>query len=249
MRYFCSVAYDGSNYHGWQSQKNAISVQQVIEESLTTVLRTKITITGSGRTDTGVHASEQVFHFDVEKELNQDSLFKFNSILPQDIALNDLAQVRDDAHARFDALQRSYQYQIVRRKSPFLKKHSYLFTKDLDLDKMDRACQYLLKQKDFESFSRVKTDVNNFLCQLSEAYWEERNEMLVFHVSSNRFLRGMVRAMVGTLLDIGTGKLNLTELKSVLKSRDRKKAGRAVPAEGLFLSRVEYPDHIFSLKP
>jgi len=245
MRYFCTVAYDGSNYHGWQSQKNAISVQQVIEESFSTVLRRATVITGSGRTDTGVHATRQVFHFDTEKTISESGFHKFNSILPKDISIRNLVRVVDHAHARFDATQRSYEYYIIQDKDPFMLNRAYRYSKDLDLDKMNNACQVILQTNDFESFSRVHTDVNNFLCEISEAYWEEQNDLIVFHVSSNRFLRGMVRAMVGTLLDIGIGKTTLTDLKSTLISKDRQKAGRSVPAMGLYLSNVEYPDQIF----
>jgi tRNA pseudouridine38-40 synthase len=226
-------------------QKNAVSVQQVIQDSLSKVLREKVEITGSGRTDTGVHATHQVFHLDTSKNLGDNAVFKFNSILPPDISIREIRRVREDSHARFDAVSRSYRYQVLRFRDPFLTDRSYLFTQPLNLEIMDQASQIIKDRKDFECFSRVKTDVNHFLCEISESHWTSHNDLLHFHVSSNRFLRGMIRSMVGTLLDIGTGKKDLTDLRKILDSRDRTQAGRSVPARGLYLCNVVYPDEIF----
>jgi len=247
MRYFCTVAYNGTAYHGWQIQKNAISIQEIITTSFSKVLREPLQITASGRTDTGVHAAHQVVHLDTDKKLSNHYLHKFNSILPKDISIKQIREVKLSAHARFDAVQRSYKYHIVQFKDPFLPEGNYLYTRSLDLEIMNQACEVLLKHEDFQCFSRVKTDVNHFLCRISLAIWRKQNELLVFHVSANRFLRGMVRSMVGTLLDVGTGKTNLEEFLSILKSKDRRRAGRSVPARGLILDKVEYPDTIFQV--
>ena len=245
MRYFCTVAYNGTQYHGWQMQKNALSVQEVIQESLSKVLREKVEITGSGRTDTGVHATHQVFHMDIDKKPGKDPVHKFNSILPKDISIREIRAVKPEAHARFDAVKRSYFYQVLRFRDPFILDQSYLFTPEVDLEKMNEAGQILIETDDFECFSRVKTDVNNFLCDITKAEWSFHNDLLLFHVSSNRFLRGMVRAIVGTLLDVGTGKTSLKEFRDILNSRDRTRAGRSVPARGLYLSEVKYPKDIY----
>lgn len=246
MRYFFEIAYDGTNYHGWQRQKNASSVQQTIEEALSTILRTEITITGSGRTDTGVHCSQQYFHADLDTELTSDLLkFKLNSFLPADISIPSVNAVKPDAHARFDAVRRSYQYHINQEKWPFSKGYSYYFVKTLDIKTMNEAAALLIGEKDFEAFSRVKTEVNNFICNIEGAHWEKEGPKLTFHITANRFLRGMVRAIVGTLLQVGEGKLKVADVEKIIKTRDRREAGAAAPAEGLFLTKVEYPPEIF----
>ncbi len=247
VRYFVEVAYNGTHFHGWQVQSNALSVQQVLEEKLSTLLRVPIAIVGSGRTDTGVHASQQYFHFDHATPLETAAfLHRMNAFLPQEIALKSITKVNDDAHARFDASMRSYIYRIETRKNPFAHGFAYCYTHPLNVEKMNEAAIFLLGNHDFQAFSKVKTEVNNYFCELNRAVWEEGNESLIFHVSANRFLRGMVRAVVGTLLDVGAGRTTITEFQQILLSKDRRQAGRAVPPTGLYLSRVVYPAAIFA---
>lgn len=247
MRYFFEIAYQGTNYHGWQRQTNAISVQQVVEEALSTLLRKETQILGSGRTDTGVHCKQQFFHIEVEEPIaDLDNLtYRLNNFLPEDIAIHSACRVTDDAHARFTATSRSYQYFITQRKDAFSAPFKYFFNRSLDIKTMNEAAALLIGMHDFESFSRVKTDVNNFNCDIKAAFWIEEGETLVFNITANRFLRGMVRAIVGTLLDVGTGKLSITDFSAIINSKDRQKAGAAAPAHGLYLTAVEYPQEIF----
>ncbi|MBL6446174.1 tRNA pseudouridine(38-40) synthase TruA [Fulvivirga sp. 29W222] len=246
MRYFFEVAYNGTNYHGWQIQQNATTIQQLIEEALSVILRTKIPIMGSGRTDTGVHCSQQYFHADLPENAAISNLrYKLNSFLPPDISINSICKVTDDAHARFTALSRSYEYRITQCKDPFLQNMSYFYPKSLDITTMNEAASLLVGKQDFESFSKVKTDVNNFVCDITEAQWVEKGDLLIFHITANRFLRGMVRAIVGTLLMVGKGKLRKEDFKKIIESKDRKEAGAAAPAAGLFLTAVKYPREIF----
>lgn len=245
-RYFLEISYDGSAYHGWQVQKNAISVQEIINNALSKKLREDILCTGSGRTDTGVHAVMQVVHFDCLTTLDDPKgfLFQLNSILPNDISANNLFVVNRDASARFDAESRSYIYQIHQFKNPFLQGRSYFYTKPLDVALMNKACGHLLEWTDYEAFSKVHTDVNTFECKITAANWKHDNGKLVFSVTANRFLRGMVRTLVGTMLDLGENKISLTDFQAILESRDRRRAGRSVPACGLYLSNIEFPETI-----
>ena len=246
MRYFFEIAYHGGAYNGWQSQPNAIGVQAVVEDALTKLLREEITILGSGRTDTGVHCEQQFFHVDVSKELDSDSFVaRLNSFLPKGIAILSIRKVKDDAHARFDATERTYHYRITKIKNPFLDGLALHYFKKVDVSKMNEAAALMIGVHDFESFSKVKTDVNNFTCDIKKASWKEDGDRIEFTITANRFLRGMVRAVVGTLLDVGTGKLSVAEFKKIIASRDRKKAGLNVPPHGLFLSHVKYPGKIF----
>ena len=246
LRYFVEISYDGTHYHGWQRQENAVSVQQVLEESLSLLLRKEITITGSGRTDTGVHCSQQYFHVDLEREEDVHGLhYKLNSLLPADISINGVSKVDQQAHARFTAISRGYEYRITRKKNPFLKKYAYHFYKPLNVTLMNEASKILLGKHDFEAFSKVKTEVENFYCDISEAHWTLQGDLLVFKVTANRFLRGMVRALVGTLLEVGMGKMGLEQFQEVIDSKDRRRAGFSAPAQGLFLTSVRYPGEIF----
>lgn len=246
MRFLFEITYRGTRYHGWQSQHNAMGIQQVIEEALSKLLREKISIVGSGRTDTGVHCVQQFFHADVEKEFDPDGLIlRLNSFLPKDIAIRSIRKIKGDASARYDAYERTYEYHIVRSKDPLREGLSFYFFKPLDLDTLRAGGRLLLGKHDFECFSKVKTDVNHFVCDVKYAEWNQKGDLLVFTITANRFLRGMVRAVVGTLLDAGTGKISLKELEGILKSKDRKKAGMNVPPEGLFLTGVKYPKTIF----
>ncbi len=246
MRFLFEITYRGTHYHGWQSQHNAIGIQQVIEEAMTKLLREKISIVGSGRTDTGVHCAQQFFHADIESGFEFDTLIiRLNSLLPKDIAVRSIRKIKPDASARYDAFERTYQYHITRKKDPLREGLSFYFFKHLDLTVLESGARILLGKHDFECFSKVKTDVNHFICDITQAEWNQKGDMLVFTITANRFLRGMVRAVVGTLLDAGTGKITLDDIRTILKSKDRKKAGMNVPPEGLFLTSVKYPKTIF----
>lgn len=248
-RYFLELAYKGTRYHGWQIQPNANTVQEEINKALATILRKEVETMGSGRTDTGVHGKQQFLHFDHSEALNKrDFLKKLNAVLPKDISIYDLLEVTPDAHARFDAEWRSYEYHISLRKDPFGEELSWQCFYRLDVKAMDEAAQLLLQHRDFECFSKVKTEVNHFECEIKTAYWEQKAHHLVFHITANRFLRGMVRAIVGTLVEVGTGKMELEGFRQVLESKDRQKAGSAAPPHGLFLSQVTYPEKLFMLK-
>ena len=245
MRYFLDIAYDGTNFHGWQIQNNAVTIQGKLNEALSTILGANISTIGSGRTDTGVHALSQVVHFDVDHELDDKLVFRLNSILGHEIAVKSLVKVTNEAHARFDATSRGYLYMIHMKKDPFLVNRSYLFTRKLDLDLINKSCDIIKKWSDFEAFSKVQTDVNHFNCEIFDAKWELQNDRLYFSVSANRFLRNMIRAMVGTMLDLGENKISLIEFQSILESKDRKRAGKSAPAHGLYLRDINYPGNIF----
>lgn len=247
MRYFFEITYHGKNYHGWQSQDNALGVQTVVEKVLRQLLRDKtIAIVGSGRTDTGVHCRQQFFHADIDKPIDPDHLGRrMNAFLPRDIAIRSIRKVRPDASARYSATERSYEYHIHRAKDPLKEGLSFYFFKPVNLQTLNRASALLLGRHDFQCFSKVHTDVDHFICQVKEARWTLKEDTLVFRITANRFLRGMVRAVVGTLLDVGTGKITPEQFKAILASGDRRKAGMNVPAEGLYLVRVKYPRRIF----
>ncbi len=245
MRYFLELAYKGTAYHGWQRQPNAITVQEVLEEALSTLLRCPIVLVGAGRTDAGVHARQLFAHFDVEEPLEASLCDRLNGFLPSDIVVKSLKRVEEEAHARFDALSRTYEYHICRSKDPFLINSAYLFTHSLDIPLMNTASNELLKYHDFKSFSRSGTDVKTYLCDLRKASWEQQTGLLVFTVTADRFLRNMVRAMVGTLIDVGLRKLSLEDMGRILESGDRSLAGASVPAHGLYLAEVIYPDTIW----
>jgi tRNA pseudouridine38-40 synthase len=244
-RYFLELAYKGSRFHGWQIQLNAVSVQETLEKALSLLLKTPIAIVGSGRTDTGVHASQQFAHFDCEQELDtSDTLKKLNAILPHEIAIYGIFKAKPDAHARFSAIWRSYVYKINLRKNPFEQEGSWIVFKQLDVEKMQAAADLLLKHEDFECFSKIKTDVKTFNCKIKAAFWEQKEHQLLFHITANRFLRGMVRAIVGTLVEVGSGKLSVTQFQQILESKDRKQAKSAAPPQGLYLCQVIYPPEI-----
>lgn len=246
-RYFFEIAYHGGHYNGWQSQKNALGVQEVVEGAMSKILRTPVSITGSGRTDTGVHCEQQFFHADLSAGFEQATLIqKLNSFLPRDISIKSIQEVRADASARYDAVERTYRYHITRVKNPFLSGLAWHYFKDVEVENMNRAAAYIVGEHDFECFSKVKTDVNHFICEIRRAGWTERGDDLIFRISANRFLRGMVRAIVGTLLDVGTGKITYNQFVSIIQSKDRKRAGANVPACGLFLEKVRYPARIFN---
>jgi len=248
VRYFFEIAYNGKRYNGWQSQKTGIGVQSLVEEALKTLLQEPIAVVGSSRTDTGVHCEQQFFHCDIEKTFDIISFkHKVNSFLPSDIFIASIQRVKPEASARYDAIQRSYRYQITRKKNPFLEGYAWHYFKETDLTTMNKAASLLLGEHDFESFSKVKTDVNHFICEITGAHWQEEKDLLIFEITANRFLRGMVRAIVGTLLDVGSGKTPLEDFEAIINSRDRKKAGANAPPYGLFLTKVVYRPEIFNV--
>lgn len=246
QRYFIEFAYRGTNYHGWQFQKNAHSVQAEMEKALSLILKQPSYLTGSGRTDTGVHASQQFAHFDTSLNLEEaDFVKRINGVLPKDIAVYSLLKVKSDAHARFDARWRSYLYRITLRKDPFEEESAWLMYHLPDIDKMNEAAKLLLEHEDFQCFSKVHTDVNHFNCKIKEAYWEQIDHQLLFHITANRFLRGMVRAIVGTLVQVGLGKLDCNQFQEILDSKNRRQAKSASPAQGLYLCKIVYRQEIF----
>jgi tRNA pseudouridine38-40 synthase len=246
-RYFIEISFKGTNYHGWQNQPNARSVQSEIERTLSTLVRTPIKITGAGRTDTGVHALFFVAHFDTDSHLptyKNDFLYKINALLPQDIAIHDIYPVKPDAHARYSAISRTYKYTISRVKNPFGVELSWYYTYPVDVTLMNMAAGELIKYADFTSFSKLHSDVNNNICNLFEAHWLASGNQLVFTIRGNRFLRNMVRAIVGTMIDLGRGKFNIGDFTQIIESRNRNMAGFSVPAHGLALVHVQYPEDI-----
>ena len=248
QRYFIQISYKGTAYHGWQIQPNAHSVQEVMEKTLSTLLRESIQVTGAGRTDTGVHASFFVAHFDAYDPAldSPDFVYKLNGFLPNDIAVQKVWKVHSNAHARFDARSRTYRYVVVREKEPFSEETAFRFSGALDLEKMNRAAKILFEYNDFTSFSKLHTDVKTNHCQIMQAEWMEEGIRLVFTIRADRFLRNMVRAIVGTLLDTGRGKLGMEEFRKIIESKDRGLAGASAPAHGLFLTGIEYPEDLIT---
>ncbi|MGS2763214.1 tRNA pseudouridine(38-40) synthase TruA [Sinomicrobium sp. M5D2P9] len=242
MRYFIELSYHGKGYHGWQQQPNAITVQETIEKSLSLLLREPVSITGAGRTDTGVHARQMFAHFDTDTGISAAELvYKLNSLLPGDIAIYRIFEVENEAHARFDATSRTYEYWINPLKDPFLAGLSFYYRHPLDLEKMNSAAGILLGHKDFQCFSKSKTDVKTYFCTIESALWERKEGKLVFTITADRFLRNMVRAVAGTLLQVGQGKLQKENVKKILESKNRSEAGASVPAHGLYLTKIQYP--------
>ena len=245
MRYFITLSYDGTRYHGWQIQPNGDSIQQRLQEALSTLLRQPIEVVGAGRTDTGVHAKMMVAHFDSTPPLGGDRggllVYKLNRLLPPDIAVQDVRQVSDDVHARFSAISRTYHYFIHTYKDPFLQAYSWQVPYKLDFEKMNEAAQVLLEYKDFTSFSKVGTDVKTNLCDIKEAYWKEvAPGQWRFTITANRFLRNMVRAIVGTLVEVGRGRISIEDVRHIIEAKDRCSAGESVPGKGLFLVNIKY---------
>ena len=236
-------------YHGWQVQPRENSVQATMESALSVLLKDKISVVGCGRTDAGVHAKQFFLHFDYENAIDEKNLkFRLNSFLPVDIAVFRVFKVQQDAHARFHAVSRSYEYRISMEKNVFLSDTALqLMQAELDVEMMNAGARLLLKYEDFKCFSRSKTDVKTYLCDISEAFWKREGKELIFRISANRFLRNMVRAVVGTLLEVGKDKMSIPEFEEVIKSRDRTRAGASVKAKGLFLTKVDYPDELFKV--
>jgi|TARA_B110000971_G_scaffold26758_1_gene24083 tRNA pseudouridine38-40 synthase len=235
------LSYKGTNYHGWQIQPDASSVQEEITKALATILQEKILLVGAGRTDAGVHASQMFAHVDTVKKLTDDYVHKLNAILPNDIVIKSIKEVSDETHARFDAVSRTYEYRILLGRDPFLLETTWqLHQKNLQIEKMNEAANLLFKYEDFESFSKVKTDVNTFNCTIMKAVWTLEDKHLIFHIKANRFLRNMVRAIVGTLIEVGLGKKTVEDFRKIIESKKRSEAGLSVPAKGLFLTEVCY---------
>lgn len=251
-RYFLTISYDGSNYNGWQIQQNTPNtIQHVLENKLSLILGEKISVIGCGRTDTGVHAKNYVAHIELlkplEKENDSHLLYKLNKILPPDISILKINAVHETAHARFDAVERTYYYYLSQQKNPFRKAYTYFLFGEIDIDLMNEAALILLKHEDFKCFSKVNTDNKTTNCKITYAKWLAcgENEWF-FKIKANRFLRGMVRAIVGTLILVGRKKITLNEFEKIIESKDRTKAGQNVPANALFLSGIKYPKHIYN---
>jgi len=256
MRYFIETSYKGTAYSGFQVQQNSNTIQAEIEKALTVFYKQSFSLTGSSRTDAGVHALQNYFHFDVEKQLAHDSktekspelsdleksTYHLNAILPPDIVIKRIFRVADDAHCRFDAVSREYQYCIYKTKDPFLEDRAYYFPYKTDIEKLRESADIILLHKDFTSFSKKNTQVHNFICDIKQSEWTEDKETLIYSVKSNRFLRGMVKALVGTMLRVATQKISVDEFKNIIESRDCAGADFSVPSHGLFLVKVAYPD-------
>ena len=247
MRYFVELSYDGTPFVGWQRQPAGDSVQSCLEHALSILFRKPLSIVGAGRTDAGVHAHQLFAHVDLDEHVDQDLTFRLNKLLPKEIAVRNIIAVAQDAHARFDAVSRSYRYHITTQKNPFLQKRSYQFAKPLDLDLMNQAAKILIDHEDFKCFSKSKTDVKTYVCDIQQVHWQQNGSELVFFIQANRFLRNMVRAIVGTLIEVGLRKISISDFEAILASRDRSQAGYSVPAHGLYLEKVNYPKHIFAV--
>lgn len=243
-RYFITLQYDGTAYHGWQIQPNAITVEETVENALATLLRQPVDIVGAGRTDTGVHARQMVAHFDWLSDLPMQTgqlVYKLNKILPHSIAIMKIEQVADDMHARFSAKARTYHYYIHSQKDAFLNQHSHFITYNLDYEKMNQGADIMKQYKDFESFCKSNSDVKTTLCEIYDAKWHLTSDSTAyFSITANRFLRNMVRAIVGTLIDVGRGKIELDELRRIIENKNRSTAGDSMPAKALFLENIEY---------
>ena len=247
-RYFIYTSYNGTRYCGWQRQPNGLSIQQCVEEALYTLQRQPVCIVGAGRTDAGVHARQMAAHFDLEKPIDDlDRMAeKLNCLLPDDIVIERIVCVKENAHARFDALSRTYRYSITERKNPFnYEQVSRMSLKGIDFSLMNEACAILREYTDFTSFSKLHTDVKTNNCRIDYARWDKENDLWVFTITANRFLRNMVRAIVGTLLEVGKGKYSLSDFRQVIEAKNRCLAGASVPAKGLMLVEVGYPEELF----
>lgn len=242
------LAYNGANYCGWQIQPNGVSIQEVLEKSLATVLRVPTPIVGAGRTDAGVHARQMMAHF--EADVQDIALFtnKLNRILPNDIVIYKIVRVKEDAHARFDATSRLYRYYLTTQKDPFMYPYKYKVHGNIDVEMMNKCSQVLFEYIDFTSFSKLHTDVKTNDCKITRAQWKQEGHDYIFTIQANRFLRNMVRAIVGTLLEAGRGKLDEAGMRRIIEAKDRNVAGFSVPGNALFLEEIDYPDHIFVME-
>ena len=247
-RYFIFISYKGTSYHGWQIQPNSVTIQQILDEVLSTILSEKISTTGAGRTDTGVHALVFCAHFDsLSPDLTEKKnlVFRLNRFLPKDISVSGISKVLPDAHARFSAVSRTYRYDISTVKDPFLNESSWFVHGEIDVDLLNRACRILMKYSDFTSFSKLHSDVKTNVCTIYSVLWEDTGDRLIFTIKADRFLRNMVRAIAGTMIETGSGKMSLNEFEEIIRAKDRCRAGKSAPAKGLFLVDIEYPGEIF----
>lgn len=245
MRYFIQLSYKGTDYCGWQIQPNGPSIQEALNKALCTILRTEIYVVGAGRTDTGVHARQMFAHFDVDAPIDTTHLaFRLNRMLPSAIAVQKLFEVPEGTHARFDAISRSYEYIICQEKNPFLTDWAWFIEQPISIDAMNEGAKLLLGEQDFSCFSKSRTQTKTNVCHITHAEWRLEKDNLVFNISANRFLRNMVRAIVGTLVDVGQNKISIAEFKEVLYAKDRQKAGTSAPAQGLYLTQINYPKNI-----
>ncbi len=249
-RYFIEMAYNGSRFHGWQIQPNAVSVQEVMNDALNKALRQDINVVGCGRTDTGVHASYFVAHFDSSVKIADcDQLvYKLNRIVGKDVVVHSVQEVDVETHCRFHATSRTYHYFLKSEKNPFLSEFSYRLLYEVDIEQMNKAAELLFDYTDFTSFSKLHTDTKTNNCTIMHVRWERQSDGAVFIIKADRFLRNMVRAIVGTLLEVGRGKLTLEQFKTVIESKDRGQAGTSVPGQALFLVDIEYPPNLFESK-
>jgi tRNA pseudouridine38-40 synthase len=245
-RYFLELSYKGNHYSGFQIQKNANSIQQEVEKALGIFFRQRFVLTGSSRTDGGVHALQNYFHFDYEGVLEKRILYNLNAILPADISIKGAYPVSQDAHCRFDALTREYRYYIYRKKNPFLADRAYFFPYTLDREKLDAVAALVPQFREFVSFAKRNSQAKTYDCTIAQSGWQEENECLVYQVVANRFLRGMVRGLVGTMLQVGRGKISVEEFAAILRNKDNQQADFSVPGHGLFLVRVTFPDSILA---
>ena len=240
-RILFEIAYNGANYHGWQKQDNASTIQETIEKNLSVLLKSNINIVGCGRTDTGVHAEQYFFHVDISKEQDFDSLLnRLNLMLPSDILIKNYEIKNPYFHARFNAVSRTYEYRISQKKEPFLNTMFNHISHNIDIDLMNESCNKLIGFNDFKSFSKVHTEVNNFNCHIYQAFWKQKNHKIIFTIKANRFLRNMVRTIVGTMLLVGRNKISLEDFCDIIASKSRSSAGPSVKAKGLFLTKVDY---------
>lgn len=243
-RYFLEVSYNGSNYSGFQKQKNANSIQTEIEKVLMILQKQVIELTGSSRTDAGVHALQNYFHFNFDGDIYPQFVYKMNALLPADIVVKHLTKVADDAHCRFDAVSRAYRYHIYNKKNPFLKDRAFYYPFALNIEMLKKAADMMCEFNDFTTFSKRNTQVRSFVCNIQESRWIEEKDVLVYYVKANRFLRGMVRGLTGTMLQVGRGKISLDDLHNIINARDCSKANFSVPSKGLFLMNVSYPPSV-----
>lgn len=244
-RYFLEVSYIGTHYAGFQVQKNANTVQAEIEKALTILLRKDIILTGSSRTDAGVHALQNYFHFDHEESVASETIYNMNALLPHDISVNNLIAVEPDNHCRFDAIARLYAYHLYRFKNPFLTDRAYYYPYPVDIGRLQEAAEILYSYRDYRAFSKRRTQVQNYNCMIIESRWSVENGQLIYHVKGNRFLRGMVRGLVGTMLHVGKGKMPLHEFRKIIEEKDQSVVDFSVPAKGLFLKEVIFPENYF----
>ncbi len=247
MKYFIQLSYLGKNYCGWQIQPDQPSIQETLTKAIDTALQENVEIVGSGRTDTGVNAKNYIAHFECSEHIKDKKqfIFKLNTLLPKDIAIQDCWPVPEDAHARFSATKRSYSYQITQEKNPFLIDQAYYIKRKVDLELMNLAAQKLKNYRNFKAFSKVKTQVYTYNCEIYEADWQDLgNGILEFNITANRFLRNMVRAIVGTLIEVGLQKISISDFEKIIESQERSKAGKSVPAEALCLKYIEYPKEL-----